>query len=312
MELFKGIREAVRDKTADKLYAHLLALGIEVEILQGHPLQKVGVKTSSRTGFAARHSRSLGLVKVHGKSIGYVNCVRDVTGGGPAASQEDYLEYLVPLGEIPSSLCWTKLHTKKRGLFRREVVDIEWLGSALSETLNTDLALKQSLLMEFRQTKPLEIEIAPEPVYQCARIETTLRLPSGSLFDCLDRIAGHIPPHVTEVNSRPEEVVLKAKVKLNPRSKNAEIADCCVTDRNMRIESREPLQIPLYQVEDCQFNVTIPSYGAAMAEVSHSTVRLRYLDESGRRRKVEFDMRTYDAGSLQNTLRDSYPCGISR
>ena len=314
MQLFRGIREAVRDKTADKLYAHLLALGIEAEILQGHPLQKVSVKTSSWIGFPSSQSRSLGLVKVHGKNIGYVNCVRDVVGGGPAASQEDYLEYLVPLREIPLGMCWAKLKTRKRGLLRRRVVDIEWGGGTLADMLNGDPTLKESLLMEFQLNRPLDIIVAPEPLHQCARIETTLHLPyldlpSGSLFDCLDRIAGHIPSHVTEVNSRPEKVLLEVKVEINPGSKDAEVADCYVTDRHLIIKSREPLQIPMYMIEDCDVSIL---FGAGMAEVSHSTVTLRYRDESGHRQKVEFGMQTYEAGSLRRTLSTSYPCGISR
>ena len=69
--------------------------------------------------------------------------------------------------------------TKKKGLFRREVVDIEWKGKTLAAALNSDLTLKESLLTEFRVNRPWNIVVAPEPIYRCMRIETDLQLPSG-------------------------------------------------------------------------------------------------------------------------------------
>lgn len=307
MQPFKAIHEALRDKAADELCAHFLHLGIQAEMLRGHPLQKVG----ARKEFGIKRE-SLGLVQVAGKNIGYVAIIRETIGGGKERYIRYDFEYLVSLGEIPSSLCWAKLDTQKRGLFRRKVVDIEWRGGTLANTLNGDLSLKDSLLMEFRLSRPLDIVVAPEPVYQCTRIETPRHLPSGNLFDCLDRIAGHIPSHVTEANSRPEKVLLEVKVEVNPGSRDAEVANCYVTDRHVRIESKEPLQIPLYQIEDCQVDLTIPSYGVTMAEASRSTVTLRYQDESGHRQTKEFGMLAYDAGTLKHTLFHSYPYGITR
>jgi len=185
VQVFKAIHEAIRDKAADKLCAHLLASGIQAELLHEHPLQKVG----------AKRGKSLGLVQVTGKNIGYVNLIKrsEYSLLAGRALEEYYLEYLVPLRDIPSSLCWAALRTRTRSLLSREVVDIEWGGGSLADTLNGDLALKQRLLTEFRLNRPLGIEIAPEPVYRCIRIETDHRLPSGRLFDCLDRVAGHIP-----------------------------------------------------------------------------------------------------------------------
>lgn len=302
MGLFKAIHQKLRDKTADKWCNHLLALGIPAEILRGHPLQKVG----------ASGAKSLGLVQVAGRNIGYVSVIRASEGFRESTHAEYYLKYLVPLGETPSSLCRAGLVTKKRGLLQREVVDIEWGGGTLADTLNGDQSLKQSLLMEFRLNGPLEIVIAPEPIYRCIVIETGLHLPSGNLFDCLDRIAKLATEHVTEVNSQPEQVLLEAKVELNPGSKDAEVASCSVTDRHLRIESREPLQIPLYMVENCWFRTPMPSFGGGMPVVSYSTFTLRYLDESGHGRKVEFEIQTGDAGSLADTIRHAYPRGITR
>jgi len=300
------------DKSADKLYAHLLKLGIQAEMLHGHPLQKVCTKKGGVLGWGGE-AKSLGLVQVAGKNIGYVNIIRQRHGSGQQEITFHYFEYLVPLREIPSSLCWAVLVTKKRGLFRREVVNIEWRGGTLADTLNGDPTLKQSLLMEFQLNRPLDILVAPEPIYRCIRIETGRHLPSGSLFDYLDRVAVLTAGHVTEVNSQPETVLFEGKIEFNPHSKGAEVADCYVTDRHVRIESKEPFQVPLYMVEDCYVSTPpMPSFGAGVPVVSYSAVTLRYRDESGNRRKVEFEMQTGYAAQLQSELRNSYPRGITR
>lgn len=298
MELFRAIHEKLRDKAADELYAHLLLLGIDVQLVRKHPLQKVS------KGMWGGGRKSLGLVQVAGRNISYVNVIREAHETGSVY----YLEYLVPLKDMPSSLCQAELDMCSAEL---ETSNIEWRGGTLAERLNDDPTLKESLLMEFGMNEPLKIEIYLEPDYQCGMMETTrgnvLPLPSRSLFDCLDRIAGCIPEHLTEVTSRPERVLLEAKVEVNPDSKDAEVVDCYVTDRHVIIESKERLKITLYQIEDCHVSTPLPSFGAAMAEVSYSTVTLRYLDESGRSRKVEFAMQTFDAGSLCNIVRRYRP-----
>ena len=314
-----------KDKSADRLYAHLLNLGIQVQLLHEHSLQKVATKKNKVgtillgiiTGGWDPERKSLGLIQVTGKSIGYINVIRASGVSGQFRYRDYYLEYLVLLEDIPSSSCWAVLETKKRGLFRQEVVDIEWTGGTLADTLNGDLTLKDNLLNEFQLNSPLDIIVVPEPAYRCARIETAERLlclPSGSLFDCLDRIAGLTAEHVTEVNSRPETILFEAKIEFNPRSKDAEAANCYVTDRHVRIESRQPLQIALYMLKDCHVYTPLPlsSFGAGTSVVSGSTVTLRYLDESGHRRKVEFEMETYEAGSLEKLIHGFYPQGITR
>jgi len=293
-----------KDKSADRLYAHLLNLGIQVQLVNEHSLKQVATRKQEVgtillgifTGGWDPERKSLGLLQVSGKSIGYINVIR-VSGVSGQIRYRDYcLEYLVLLEDIPSNSCWAVLKTKKRGLLRREVVDIEWTGGTLADKLNGDLTLKENLLNEFQLNSPLDIRVAPEPAYQCARIETgeerLLRLPSRSLFDCLDRIAGLTAEHVTEVNSRPETVLFEAKIEFNPRSNYAEVANCCVTDRHVRIDSREPFEIPLYTVQDCHVFRQYPSFEAGISMVSGSTVTLKYLDESGHRQKVEFEMHT--------------------
>jgi len=229
-----------RDKSADRLYAHLLNLGVQVELLKEHPLKQV---STEKVTFGERlleiidflevsdTRKSLGLIQVSGRSIDYINVICEIKASGDLMSRPYYLEYLVLLEDIPSSSCRAVLETKKRGLFQREVVDIEWTGGILADKLNGDLTLKDNLLKEFQlNNRPLDITVAPEPAYRCARIETSERylkssplrlsklsehidrfvetgqshpifLPSRNLLDCIDRIAGITTEHVKVVKA---------------------------------------------------------------------------------------------------------------
>ncbi len=288
------------------LYKHLRSLGIQVDKPHGHPLKKVcTVKGSFWSGHRAE---SVGFIQITGNNIAYINVIEDCYGGYQYTSTSYYLEYLVPISEIPSSLCRATLSIKKRGLLRRKVVDIEWHGGTLADKLNDDSTLNQDLLMAFQLDKPIGITVTPEPIYRCIRIETNTHLPSRSLFDCLCRIAQLSAENVAEVKSKPETVLFETKIDINSGSTDAKVVNCRVTDRYVYINSREPLQIDWYLVEDCNVVTSVGELGM----VSHSTVELRYLDESGHRRKVEFKMQTYDAACLDNTLRYSYPSDISR
>ena len=316
MQPFSTIRATFKDKTADKLYNRFLSLGIHVEPMAEHPLEMVGGATTNKLdSWLLGSPRLLGLFKIPGRNISYVNIIGQP--GGKDLPDRLYIIYLVPLKEIPSSLCWAVLETKKRGLFRREVVGIEWRGGTLADILNDDQTLKQNLLTEFRLNSPLDIQIGPEPIYQCVRIETGLRVSTG-IFDCLDRIAELIPPYAAEINSRPATILFQAKVEVNPKSEYAETTGCYVTDRYVRIELKEPLQIPLYMVEDC--NVHTPIVGYVMetdvekirSAMAKSMVTFWYRDESGDKQKIDFTMDTWDAGVLGSTLRNPYLLGISR
>ena len=172
---------------ADKLCTHFLSLGIEAEKLRKHPLEKAGVwGVLTRTSYPCR-------VRVAGKNIGYVGVIKASSEYGTAY----HLDYLVPLKDTPSPLCRAKLRTKTQSFGSTDIIDIEWKGETLADTLNGDLNLKQRLLEEFRLNKPLTIEITPEPAYQSARLKTRaggtgFHFPSRNMFDCLDRIAAHV------------------------------------------------------------------------------------------------------------------------
>lgn len=202
MQPFRDIRDALRDKAADNLCADFRAMGIDAQLLRKHPLQKVGTEKSSLWELGAE-KKSLGLIQVGGKNIDYVNVIRLTSG--QHQDVEYRLEYLVLLAGIPSSLsCETKLKKRTKSRFSRKVVDIAWEGDTLADTLNADLSLKESLLTQCRENSQLKIEIVPESAYGCTRIETrgiqrerwfrgpVIRPPSPSMFDCLNRIAGHV------------------------------------------------------------------------------------------------------------------------
>jgi len=300
------------NKNVKNLYSFLMSLGLQAEMLSEHALKKVGEEIYELNQKKRDTYSSIALIKITKRNIGYINLVEYRSSSVEGGVNNDYLlEYLVPLEDIPLNLCWAKLKTVKQGLFRRKIVDIEWQGGTLTEPLNRDLTLRDSLLTEFRLGIPIEIEIAPEPIYQCARIETEGCV-SVDMFDCLDRIAGYIPQHVTEVNSRPDTTLFQTKVEVKPKSGDAEVTDCYVTDRYVRIELKEPLQIPLFMVEDCDVPIPISYSVADIEKVRDSTVSLRYHDESGQRIELELTMDTWDASVLRNTLVHSYPCGISR
>ena len=179
--------QPVRDKTGDKLCTHFLTLGIDAEKLHKHPLEKAGV-----WGVLTRE-RHGSLVRVAGKNIGYVSVLKASSEQGTAY----HLDYLVPLRDTPSHLCRAKLTEKHRAFWSSEIVDIEWKGETLADSLNHDLTLKQSLLEEFRLSKPFSIDITPWSAYQSAKLKTRaagtgFHFPSRNMFDCLDRIAAHV------------------------------------------------------------------------------------------------------------------------
>lgn len=296
---------------SDKLCAHLLSLGIQAEILPRHSLEEVGI-TRDMLWSGRIWRESLGSVQVVGKRIGYINIISERMESERSYHEVGrFLEYLVTLKEIPSSLCWAVLVAEERGLLRRKVIDIDWRGGSIAEKLNSESTLKQNLLMEFQLSGPLNVVIAPEPIYQCIRIETPHRLPSANFFDCLELLARHIPQHVTELNSRPETVLLESKIEFNPHFKDDEIADLYVTDRCLRINSKKSFQIPLYMVDDCDVLSQRVYEAASRQAVNGYMVALKYFDESGHRRKVEFRMHT-GAVFLRDTIRTSYRYGISR
>ena len=138
--------------------------------------------------------------------------------------------------------------------------------------------------------------------------------PSASLFDSLNRISGLTSKHIGEISKKPDEVLLESQVEISPRSKKAETADIYVTDRQLILKSKEPSQIPLCRIDSC--STQISSLSSTMdashtGETEHkpptSTFRLSYRDELGKRHKVEFDMSSFDAGSLQAILSLAYP-----
>jgi len=101
-----------------------------------------------------------------------------------------------------------------------------------------------------------------------------------------------------------EKVLFKTKGKLSLPHNKPEHIYCLVTEGHVVIEAKEPIKIPLSRIQDCHVSTPLPSFGASVAEVSHSTVRLRYRDASGHRRMLEIEMQPADAGTLRATIYD--------
>ncbi len=100
-----------------------------------------------------------------------------------------------------------------------------------------------------------------------------------------------------------ERVLFKGKLKPNPRSKNADIVDCYVTERSVTIEIIEPLKIPLDRIDDCYFTAQRPTM-STLEEGIHIIVTLRYRDALRKSLTAEFEaMSVYDAGNFEDTVK---------
>lgn len=219
-----------RDKTPDKLCAHLRSMGLGAQLLPEHPLmQKVGagekflarVAESVAGVFGVAGAwESIGVIQIAGGNISYVYVARrDVPSWDGGSYPEYRVDYLVSQEKYPLAFYGKtalRKQYKRKVPFSHEVVDIEWekggvftdrgldeWGFSPKETLgkrlNADLSLKDSLLMLMREESKggeFEIEVVDfELAHQLAAIRVTYtRSPrlSPGMFDCLDRIARHI------------------------------------------------------------------------------------------------------------------------
>jgi len=102
-----------------------------------------------------------------------------------------------------------------------------------------------------------------------------------------------------------ERLVFKGKAEINPGSKDAEVADCYVTEGDLVVASTKPLRIPLQSLEDCYTSMPVVEYRSGQVQVGPSSVRLRYRDASGHKRIAEFQMHIGDAGSLESILSEA-------
>ena len=100
-----------------------------------------------------------------------------------------------------------------------------------------------------------------------------------------------------------EKVLFKAKVKLNPHTTDAEVADCNVTEGSLSIESTEPLRIPLDRINSYHDEGGPLSYTGGKVGTLPSSFILEYRNTSGQRQKVEFEMNDWqEAGRLRVEL----------
>ena len=177
-------RKKTSSQNVEQLLHHLQEIGVKASLLEkGAAEEKVGMGRASG-------QRSEGVIKIEGKNTEYINIVSVVS----QYTVQYFLYYLVRhpdwLGQKRKK---TKMVKKKSSGIRGKVIDIEWKGDDyLCQGLNYDYRLKDKLL----QTEPGElkggIQIFPEPKYEYARIRTPYLLPSLSLFEAIDIIAGHV------------------------------------------------------------------------------------------------------------------------
>ena len=172
-------------QNVEQLLHHLQGIGVKASLLEkGVQEEKVGVGRGW-------WRRSEGVIKIEGKHIDYIN----VSSVASQYGVNYFLDYLVrsPSQSGRKGQKKTKMVRRKSPAIWGRVVDIEWKGDVyLSQQLNLDYRLKDILL----QTGPKElkgnIEIVPEPKYECARVRTAYLLPSPDLFEAIDIIARHI------------------------------------------------------------------------------------------------------------------------
>lgn len=195
-------------KDPDELCAHLLVLGIDAHMLPEEP------------------NGHLGLIHLADKNIVAIAVVEESHGGGGPSGGPGtdpgyttvHLEYRVRPGNMPRVLC-SRIKLQKTPLRWKagvsimelplsrniitQVTDIRRKGGILADRLNGDVSLTESLVAELHENRDLAIRIEFDPNFGWKIVTRGVEkrrfwgrpltgLPSRRLFDCLDRIAGHV------------------------------------------------------------------------------------------------------------------------
>ena len=168
----------------EQLLQHLQTIGVKASLSgKGSGEEKVGLSR-------AFGQRSEGAIKIEEKNIDYINVVSVTSQYGV----NYFLDFLVKTsGWASRKMKKTRIIKRKSSRLRGKVIDIEWKGDDyLSQELNLDYQLKDTLL----QVSPEELKgnfwIFPEPKHEYARVRTAYLLPSSNLFEAIDIIAKHI------------------------------------------------------------------------------------------------------------------------
>jgi hypothetical protein len=221
--IFEKIKDAFRETDlVQDLVDHLGQIGVRARVIDAKSVE--AVKHKATLGIFG--NPPLGVVKIDGRNIDVVELYREVRGGGGGgvgpgghgyhqhAPSEVfyYYDYVVrgAVGEREDDLK-AEVHPIEKGFLHKELVDFEWKGGKLAESLNADRDLRKMIL----DGGAPHLTVKPDKKDECVAIKmphggwhTTVTVggipirhefaigrkafPSHEAFEIYDRIAMHI------------------------------------------------------------------------------------------------------------------------
>lgn len=182
--MFRKIKNRVRDARARaRLCAHLVDLGIDAELVE-----KEAPDIESTSPFIPFKGIVLdvGSIRITGKAIDLVQVTEYFSEEAP---EIDYAVKGHVEGKEESVTAKTK--ARRKGVFRKQVVDFTWIGGEIADLLNKDQSLKE-LILEEQMLKYSDIEIKPDTKKRYVRIHTKGKRPSEKVFEGYNAIAKHL------------------------------------------------------------------------------------------------------------------------
>jgi hypothetical protein len=209
------VKEVKEDELINELCAHLRQIGLNATVVESGSPEDIGRLVTFALGSVKVEDRNLDLVQVEKISViasdpkmrpGQAGYTRE---RGQGSRRYDYHYVMrVKVAGLESKLeAEFKPIEKRKGLFGKEVVGVQWEGGELAQRLNADSDLKKRLLKEGVH----RLVIKPEKEHQCVRItpptgSKTLsfdfgrhpeifgrkNFPTREAFEIYDKIAQHI------------------------------------------------------------------------------------------------------------------------
>lgn len=221
MGLFEKIKDAFKETDlVQDLVDHLLQIGVQARVIDTKSVE--AVKHKPTLGIFG--NPPLGVVKIDGRNVDLVELYREVRGGGGgmgpggrgyhhAPSEVNYYYDYVVRGDVGDKEedLKAEVHPIEKGLLRKELLDVEWKGRSLANSLNADQDLKKMLL----ESGAPRLEVKPDKKDGCVAIGLPHRgwhatvtiggipirhdfnvgrkaFPSREAFEIYDRVAMHI------------------------------------------------------------------------------------------------------------------------